>query len=68
MRKVCLLTLLGYVAVSGSQFFQEKKLQGVGPDADKMGTLPNCTLSVEAYSGYLTVTPTKMLHYVYIGS
>jgi hypothetical protein len=39
MRKVCLLTLLGYVSVSGSQFFQEKKLQGVGPDADKMGTL-----------------------------
>ena len=33
-----------------------------------MGALPNCTLSVEAYSGYLKVDESKALHYVFIGS
>jgi hypothetical protein len=61
MRKVCLLTLLGFVAVSGSQYFSDKKSSvfAPGPDTDKMGTLPNCTLSTPAYSGYLKVTDTK---------
>ena len=33
-----------------------------------MGTLPNCTLNTAAYSGYLKITDTKQLHYVFIGS
>ena len=46
------------------------KVFAPGPDEDKMGALPNCTLSVAAYSGYLDIkdTTTKKLHYVFIGS
>ena len=68
MKKATLIALLGLVSVSAENIFQDKKVGGLGPDADKMGALPNCTLTVEAYSGYLDVTDTKKLHYVFIGS
>jgi carboxypeptidase C (cathepsin A) len=60
MRKItaCVLALLGIAKVMG----------GPGPDADLIKNLPGCDLKVDAYSGYLTVTDTKKLHYVYIGS
>ena len=67
MRKAYLIALLALGSVSAENLFQEK-VGGVGPDADNMGALPNCTLTVEAYSGYLKVTDTKQLHYVFIGS
>ena len=67
MKQAYLIALLGLMSVSAQNIFEDK-VGGVGPDADKMGQLPNCTLSVEAYSGYLNVTATKRLHYVFIGS
>ena len=70
MRNICILALLGLATVSAQQTFdQNKKLFAPGPDADKIGTLPNCTLDVPAYSGYLkTKADTRKLHYVFIGS
>ena len=59
MKKATLIALLGLMSVSAENLFEEKKVGGLGPDADKMGALPNCSLSVEAYSGYLKVTDTK---------
>ena len=58
MRKLFLLAVLGF-ALAAAQ---------LGPDAEKMGVLPGCPLTVPAYSGYLDVTATKKLHYVFIGS
>ena len=67
MRKTCLIALLGLASVSAQQSFSDSVF-APGPDEDKMGALPNCTLTVPAYSGYLKVTATKQLHYVFIGS
>lgn len=58
----CLLALLGIAAVSSTV------VQGPGPDADAIKNLPGCDLKVSAYSGYLKVTDTKQLHYVFVGS
>ena len=60
MRKftTCVLALLGVASV----------LAGPGPDAELIKNLPNCTLNTDSYSGYLTVTDTKKLHYVLVGS
>ena len=60
MRKItaCVLALLGVATV----------LAGPGPDAEAIKNLPGCDLKVDAYSGYLDVTATKKLHYVFIGS
>lgn len=60
MRKftTCVLALLGVATV----------LAGPGPDADLIKNLPDCTLNTDSYSGYLTVTDTKKLHYVYVAS
>jgi cathepsin A (carboxypeptidase C) len=38
------------------------------PAEDKMTSLPNATLTTDSYSGYLNVTETKSLHYVYVES
>jgi carboxypeptidase C (cathepsin A) len=58
----CLLALLGIATVSSQSVFAP------GPDADAIKNLPGCDLKVPAYSGYLTVTDTKKLHYVFLGS
>lgn len=61
MRKItfCVLALLGLATVYAA---------GPGPTADEIKDLPQCTLDVPAYSGYLTVTDTKSLHYIFVGS
>ena len=61
MRKItsCILALLGLASVLAA---------GPGPDADTITNLPNCTLDVPAYSGYLNVSDTKALHYIFMGS
>lgn len=38
------------------------------PAEDMIQNLPNVTFSTAAYSGYLDVTDTKKLHYVYVES
>ena len=38
------------------------------PTEDIITALPNVTFSTAAYSGYLPVTDTKSLHYVYVES
>ena len=38
------------------------------PEDEKIVNLPNVTYSTDAYSGYLDVTDTKKLHYVYVES
>ena len=38
------------------------------PTEDVITALPNVTFSTAAYSGYLNVTDTKALHYVYVES
>ena len=55
----CLLALFGLATLASA---------GPGPDADLIKDLPGCALKVDGYSGYLTVSMTKKLHYVYIGS
>ena len=59
----CLVALLGLATFASST-----TVFGPGPDADLIKNLPGCDLKVPAYSGYLTVTDTKKLHYVFIGS
>ena len=63
MRKAYLIALLSLSCISAQNIFEDK-VGGVGPDADKMGALPNCTLTVEAYSGYLKVTDTKQFIFI----
>ena len=38
------------------------------PDDDKVGQMPNVTFPTDTYSGYLTVSETKMLHYMFFES
>jgi hypothetical protein len=38
------------------------------PAEDKFTSLPNATYTTDSYSGYLKVTATKELHYVYVES
>ena len=38
------------------------------PEGDLVSALPNITLSSQMYSGYLNVTETKSLHYIFVES
>lgn len=58
----CLVALLGLTAVTATT------VSAPGPDSDLIKNLPGCALKVPSYSGYLEITETKKLHYVFFGS
>ena len=62
MKSLTIITLLSISLLVANAAFKP------GPEEETMGNLPNCTLDTVAYSGYLDVTDTRKLHYVFIGS
>ena len=59
MLKSLKLITLGLATLCGVQ---------AAPKEDMVNSLPNATLPVPIYSGFLEVTETKALHYVFVES